>query len=134
MHQLETYRDIVISIDDNGKFVAEVNGKIYRRASLSPLKKIIDDNSAQVDAFVLWSSGPHRVTVVGPYRRNKYRDAFKTSDNRVVGNGYDDYVYRYDQELFDWFVDWNKRKEELEKERREMIKNSEDKRLRRADF
>lgn len=136
MNKLEPYRDVEIRITPEGKFEAEVNGKWYTRASLSSLKRFIDENSRDIDAMVVTEHSVRRVTIIGIDGRNKYNDAFRIKEGQsmTVGGSYWEHVFLFEQDLYDWFVNWHKRDAELRAEYQQKLREISDKELRHTDL
>lgn len=130
MHKLETYRNVDIYLSDKGKFEAEIGDKKYSRASLSSLKRFLDDNTGDFDAILLstgWRgiSEPRRITVVGPDRRHKYNHAMKASDGNTYGWRSDELIVPYDQDIYDWAMDLHEQQQALMKAFRERLEELE---------
>ena len=112
MNKLDSYRGVEIHLNDEGKFQAELRGKQRTRASLSSLKKLIDDNSGNLDALLICYSSwrgigrPRRITITGPSYRHKGDHVMKAADGSVYGDGHSgELIIPFSQEVFDWATD-----------------------------
>lgn len=86
---------IDIFVDESGKFFAEIDGKVVRRASKSALRRLIRQtlNPVKVIVFSLWGQWHLTTAEITHMTRSSYRTKSGTSFSK-----YGDKLFVYDEE------------------------------------
>jgi hypothetical protein len=127
MQYLTTYNEVEISVDENGKFHAEIAGKKRKLASLNALKKEIDLHSEATICILINRYDihkPQKIKVVGLQKTDHNTKAILQSSEKI--DLWSHILLEYSQDHWDWFMDIYEKQYALKTQWQESIEAHKD--------